>query len=104
MWAKSAWSPGVALRSQLAVKDFGKAIDLIPNDADPYFLRALAYGKLNKFQKSIKDLDRVIEINPYFSDAFGLRSYAYGELGHEDKAQSDKDKTCLFDSKNCWQS
>ena len=47
----------------LAISEFSKAIEIVPNMAEAYSERGKAYGRLGQSEQAIADLDKAIEIN-----------------------------------------
>jgi len=75
-----------------AIKDFDKAIELNPDDAETYYNRGVAYAKLNKYEQAIKDYEKAIELNPDDAKAYYNRGLAYAELNKYEQAIEDYDK------------
>jgi tetratricopeptide (TPR) repeat protein len=58
-----------------AIDDLDQAIRLKENFKEAYYLRALSYVHLNRFDKAAADFNRVIEIDPLFKDAWFNRAF-----------------------------
>lgn len=76
-------------QSDLAIRDFDRAIFLQPNYVRAYNNRAVAYQMNGDLRHAIDDYDKVISINPNFVTAYSNRGAAYQQLGETDKALSD---------------
>ena len=58
----------------LAFKDYNKAIELNPDDADAYFYRGFIYELKRNSEEAIKDYDKAIELKPDHVDAYIYRA------------------------------
>ena len=84
-----------------AISDITKAIELDPNLAEAYALRALLYQhQLEQPYLAIEDLSKAIELNPNDKDSYEQRAEIYKELGEYDLAQKDFDMTDELDSED----
>ena len=70
------------------INNLAKSIELNPKDADAYYNRGVAYGKLWQYQKAIDDYTKTIELNPEFASAYYVRGSVYAKLGDQ-KAMDD---------------
>ena len=88
---------------QLAIEDFGKAIQLgVPNlQSYAYGNRGYAYYALGQYQQAIQDFDKAIQVDPDYAEAYNNRGVSYKSLGQTVKAQDDFDKACSLDSRFC---
>ena len=67
-----------------AIKDYNKAIELVPNDSEVYLNRGASKGYLKEYESSINDFNKAIELNPNANDVyfnlglsnFNLKKYA----------------------------
>jgi tetratricopeptide (TPR) repeat protein len=75
-----------------AIKDYNKAIELNPEDADAYINRGNAYSGLTQYERALEDYNTVIELNPDYVDAYNNRGNAYAEKGNFERAIEDFDK------------
>lgn len=50
-------------RSEEAISDYSKAIQIDPNAYSAYFQRAILYRSIGNYQKALADFNRSIEIN-----------------------------------------
>ena len=60
-----------------AIKCYGKAIDLNPDEAATYSNRAMAYLKMKVYPKVIEDANKAIELDPHYVKAYHRRGKAY---------------------------
>ena len=63
-----------------AIDDSTAAIELNPDDADAYYNRALAKGRLNDISGAIKDYTTSIKLSPDRDDAYFNRALARSQL------------------------
>ena len=49
-----------------AIKDYTKAIELDPKDAEAYNNRGTEFSSLGKSEEAIKDYTKAIELNPQY--------------------------------------
>lgn len=75
-----------------AIVDYGKAIDLIPEDAEVYSNRGLAYYKSEAYLKAIEDYDKAILFEPNNADFYIKRGIVYDDLQKYSRAIEDYDK------------
>ena len=75
-----------------AIQDYGKAIALNPDNAEPYCNRGIAYRKKGDHDQAIQDFDKAIDLNPDDAGAYYNRGVTYGEKGDLDRAIQDFDK------------
>ena len=63
-----------------AIAEFSEAIRLKPDNATPYFYRALAYRSMNRLDEAIADLNRAAELEPEKGQVYLERgnTYMYG--------------------------
>jgi len=79
-----------------AISEFTKAISSMPDFADAYYARGLAYVNLEEWEKAIADFTEAIDkwprkLNPYLTVfRFYLdRAIAFCKKGEYDKAEAD---------------
>jgi tetratricopeptide (TPR) repeat protein len=60
----------------LAIADYGKAIEINPQDAEAYYNRGIAMLHNGNRDGAITDYTKAIEINPRFADAYVGRGIA----------------------------
>ena len=75
-----------------AIQDYGKAIALNPDNAEPYCNRGIAYRKKGDHDQAIQDFDKAIALKPDDAEAYNNRGVTYGEKGDHDQAIQDYDK------------
>jgi TonB family protein len=83
-----------------AIKDYGKAIELNPDEATAFFSRGMAYFNKKNFNPAIADFGRVIELDPNESMAFYNRGNALENIGEFEKALNDFNKAVELDAEN----
>ena len=75
-----------------AIMDFGKSLELNPNDVDAYFIRGNAYYKIKEYGRVIEDYNGGIELVPNLASSYNNRGLAYHGKGENDKAIKDYEK------------
>jgi tetratricopeptide (TPR) repeat protein len=79
---------------EMAVKDFDKAISLLP----PYLLaindRGAAYLTLKKYPEALADFNRAIALNPQFTRSYLGRALTYEGMGQPAAAMQDYANLC----------
>lgn len=88
------------LESDLALKNYTKAIELNPNNPNVFIYRGYLFYKNNEFEKAIKDFNTVIDLdskNPY---AYYNRGMSYSKLEQKNKACLDFHKACEMGNTN----
>ena len=75
-----------------AVRDCSKAIELKPDDAEPWHNRGAAYADLRQYDKAIADYSKAIELKPDYRNAWYHRGVVYEHLRQYDKAIVDYSK------------
>lgn len=76
-------------KSQSALEDYNKAVELAPNFPDPYLNRGAALEGLGKWEEAIADYNRVLEIDPKDAAAYNNRGNAKAGLGKWNEAIAD---------------
>jgi Flp pilus assembly protein TadD len=66
-----------------------RAIELTPNEADLYYLRANVHGSRGAYYRAFKDFDQAIERNPAHAPAYYGRGLSYASMGRLDRARGD---------------
>ena len=79
-------------KSDLAMADYDKAIELKPDLAEAYNNRGTAYHYKGNYDLDIADCDKAIELRPDYAEAYVSRGNAYGRKGEYDLAIADYDK------------
>jgi tetratricopeptide (TPR) repeat protein len=72
-----------------AITDYERALLLLPNHAEVYNKRALAYYAVKEYQKALSDCTRALELNPKSAYAYASRGEAYRMLGDYKRAVED---------------
>jgi tetratricopeptide (TPR) repeat protein len=80
-----------------AIEDFGRAIELNPEDATAYHNRGSTYGDLQEYEQAIEDYDRAIELNPEYATAYNNRGLAYAHLQEYERAIEDYGRAIELD-------
>jgi WD40 repeat protein/regulator of sirC expression with transglutaminase-like and TPR domain len=80
-----------------AVEQFSKAIELKPDEASLWHMRARAYCEQKQFDKALADCSKAIELDPTLAVAWGNRGGAYDELKQYGKAIADHSKAIELD-------
>jgi tetratricopeptide (TPR) repeat protein len=75
-----------------AIKEYTKALQLDPKNADIYFVRGYCNRQIGENLRAIADYTKAVEIAPNFSDAYYNRAWTYSEEGEYDKAVEDYTK------------
>ncbi len=83
-----------------AVKEFGKAINLNPKDANAYNNRGTANLNLGNYQQAINDFTDAINLNPEFAEAHHGRGVANEKMGKKQLAINDFNKTVEINPKH----
>lgn len=76
---------------ELAIADYGKAIEMDPGFAEAHYNRGFSFYELGHYEEAITDLSRAIELNPNDSRYYGQRSLVYIFADRMDLAQADED-------------
>lgn len=84
-------------RTDEAIADYTKAIELDPENSGAYLNRAVVYTKLNNPDKAIADYTTAIELDPADNDPYISRGVIYGNLGDYDKALADFNQAVQMD-------
>lgn len=82
-----------------AIADFSKAIGRDPGKAEPYFYRAKAYEKQQKYDLSVIDYSRAIQLNPQGFSSYASRGYVYEKMRLYDQAVQDFTKAIEIEPK-----
>ena len=75
-----------------AVKLYTEAIELAPEDSDPYIQRGLSHFYNKDNARAIKDFSKAIELDPKRSFAYEVRGDAHMAAGDKKSADKDFDK------------
>jgi tetratricopeptide (TPR) repeat protein len=88
-----------------AIADYGRAIELAPDDERPRLLRASVYQNRKDFDKAIADLDFAVKKNPKNAEILATRGICYAQKGDDDRALADFEAAVKADPKDVhgWQ-
>ena len=86
-------------KTEKALEDFNRAIEIDPKKAAGYLGRANALNIMGRYQEAIEDYDRTLDINPKLANAYINRGSAYSHLGETEKAIADYEKGLELDPK-----
>lgn len=92
-------------RMDEAFADYGRAIELAPDDERPRLLRAALHQSRKEYDKAIEDLDFAVKKNPKNAELLATRGICYAQKGDDDKALENFDAAVKADPKNAqgWQ-
>ena len=79
-----------------AIGEYGGAIRLDPQLADPYYNRGNAYYHMKVYGKAIEDYSEAIRLDPDYAAAYANRAQAYTLLGMDTRAQQDVDQAAAL--------
>jgi tetratricopeptide (TPR) repeat protein len=83
-----------------AIQELSKAIEIKPRYMFAYFIRAIVYYQLQKFQQSLSDYDQAIALSPKDSSAYNNRgALKYTKLNDFQGALSDYSQAIAFNPK-----
>jgi tetratricopeptide (TPR) repeat protein len=80
-----------------AERDFTRATELAPNDADAWAARSDTYHSMGEYKKAVADADRAIALAPTYARAYIARGYGRGAQGSLRKAKADFAKALSLD-------
>jgi tetratricopeptide (TPR) repeat protein len=75
-----------------AIRDFDKAIQLEPDDAEAYNNRGVAKKKLRQYLAAIRDYNKALQLKPDHAEAYINRGNAKLDLEQYTAAINDYDK------------
>ena len=75
----------------LALDDYARAIEALPNYAEAYSNRGIVHAKMDNYDLSLADFDEAIRIKPDYMDAFNNRGALHQRFGQIDLAWADFD-------------
>ncbi|MDP6512916.1 MAG: tetratricopeptide repeat protein [SAR202 cluster bacterium] len=75
-----------------AIESFDETIRIYPKQANAFYGRGYAHGKLGQHELALQDQNEAIRINPRNGGAHYYRGLAHGELGDDQKSQQDIEK------------
>ncbi|MDR2152435.1 MAG: tetratricopeptide repeat protein, partial [Helicobacteraceae bacterium] len=77
-----------------AIADYTQVIKLVPNYANAYVNRGLAYADLGDRKQAIADYTEAIKIDPNYADVYNNRGGTYDDLGDYKSATEEARKAC----------
>jgi tetratricopeptide (TPR) repeat protein len=83
----------------LAIQDFSKAIELVPNYAQAYHNRGLVYFSQGNFGQAIWEFSRAIELDPDYAPVYYDRALAYATQNNFPQVISDCTKAIEMNPK-----
>ena len=87
----------------MAITEYTKAIELVPDDALAYYDRGSSYFELGQYQTGFADYTKAIELDPDYPGHYYIRGDSYLQLGQYALAKADQAKACQLDPRNhCW--
>ena len=86
-------------KTEKALKDFNRAINIDPTHHDGYLGRADTLNAMGHYEESIEDYNKALGIKPSMAEAYVNRAIAYSHLGIYEKAIADYEKGLELDPK-----
>jgi tetratricopeptide (TPR) repeat protein len=83
-----------------ALRDFNRALDLNPNDADAYLGRAVVSSRMGKHAAALTDLDRAIETDARYAEAHAKRCFVKMMLNRPADAVFDCERAVALDPRH----
>lgn len=74
---------------QIAIDEYSKYIDRVPNDASGHYNRGLSFYFLKKYSEAVTDFEKAIELDPEKAVAYLYKGYGHERL--DDCMQSIED-------------
>ncbi len=71
---------------ETAIEEYSRAIALDGSYAGAYNNRAVANGRLKRYDQALADYEKVIDLNPSYADAFYNLGNLYHEIGRDESA------------------
>ena len=94
-------------RHEKALADYGKALELLPEDIASHYNRGFAYVSLKQYKKALAAYDKVIKLDPTGVSGPGQKGAAYSNRGavynylkKYDKALADFNSALALDPKS----
>ena len=69
-----------------ALKEYGRAIELAPNNHRAFFWRGRTYARKQAYDLAEKDFHQTIKLNPKYVSAFNNLGWLYGRRGENEKS------------------
>lgn len=83
----------------LAIEEFRKAIEIMPDNEESYLSLAQVYSHLSNYYSAIQLLEKVVQINPYNQEVFNKLWLAYYHNGQTTLAQEALQKYLYLNPK-----
>ncbi len=80
-----------------AIKEYNKAIKMIPNYRDAFYNRGTSQMELKNYEEASTDFTKVIEIDPKYAKAYFSRAYLTFNAGNHQEALPDLDTAIQID-------
>ena len=77
---------------EAAIADYNKTIEINPKFSWSYLNRAIALGRLKRWDEAIADYGRAIELDINYADAYNGRAWSYCKIGKFEEALVDIDR------------
>ena len=84
-------------RTEKALADFNRAVEINPSHFDGYLGRADTLNTMGRYGDAIADYNRALEINPSLAKAYANRAIAYSHLKQYENAIADYEKALQLD-------
>jgi len=82
------------------IKNYTKAIEINPYNAQYYYYRGLAYNAKSLFPLAIEDFGKAIMYQANYPSAYSNRGFSYYEMGQHDAAIADYTKAISLDPRD----
>ena len=86
-----------AKRHEEAMRDFNRALELNPGDANAYVGRGTLLTRTGRHAAAVKDLTRAIEIDPRYAEAYAKRCFVSMMLDRPAQAVIDCERAVTLD-------
>ena len=73
----------------LAIADYGRAIEIAPTKASNYYSRGVAYSSKNEIDKAVADYGKAVELDPRDLLYRYTRGWTYYHVGNKVLAEAD---------------
>jgi tetratricopeptide (TPR) repeat protein len=83
-------------RTNDAIAEYSRSINLLPNNPAPYVGRGYAYEKLGEYDKALADYTKVTELTPKDPKIFIIRGLLYELLGKPQQAIGDYNRSLFL--------
>lgn len=77
---------------EAAIADYNKTIEINPKFSWPYHNRAIAYGRLKRWDEAIADYGRAIDLDQNYASAYNGRAWSYCQIGKFEEALVDANR------------